>query len=136
MTALQMQSIRPAETPAINSIAHQIHPEQHQILVSVARMMGIDYVFLCCDESNPTDQEIMRLSFQLCEELDLTGDNTMFILTELNYDALEDTFAQSQIRWVDGFPIELTRENVTSQSQIDYLQTILGHSTNYCSYML
>ncbi len=136
MTALQISSMRPAETPAINSIAHATHPEEHQILVSVARMMGIDYVFLCCDESNPTDQEIMRLSFQLCEELDLSGDNTMFILTELNYDALEDSFAQCQIRWVDGFPIELSRSTVSSDSQIDYLQTILGHSSNYCSYML
>ncbi|MAZ87879.1 MAG: hypothetical protein CL693_09550 [Cellvibrionaceae bacterium] len=136
MTALQTLSIRSAESPAINSIAHATHPEEHQILVSVARMMGIDYVFLCCDESNPTDQEIMRLAFQLCEELDLAGDNTMFMLTELNYDALEDTFAQCQIRWVDDFPIELTRGDVTSESQIEYLQTILGHSSNYCSYML
>jgi hypothetical protein len=136
MTALYAQPSTRFEAPTITSIAYSTHPEEHPIQISVARMMGIDYVFLSTGSSNPKDREIMRLAFQLCEELELTADSTMFMLAELNADALEDNFQQCQIRWVDGYPIELKRISVTSEAQLDYLHTILGHSTNYRSYLV
>lgn len=136
MTALYAQPSRSVEAPTITSIAHVTHPEEHQINISLARMMGIDYVFLCSDNPAPNNREIMRLAFQLCEELDLAPENTMFMLTEVDFDALEDNFQQCQIRWIDGYPIELKRQTVTSAAQIDYLETLLEHSSNYRSYIV
>ncbi len=136
MTALYPQPSARPEAPTITSIAYNTHPEERPIQISVARMMGIDYVFLSAGSVTPKDREIMRLVFQLCEELDLVADSTMFILAELNVDALDDHFQQCQIRWAEGYPIELKRVLVTSEAQLDYLHTILGHSTSYRSYLV
>ncbi len=136
MTALYTLPSTSVEPPAITSIAHTTPPDAHQVNISLARMMGIDYVFISSNQPAPGDREIMRLSFQLCDELDLAPENTMFILTEVDVEALEDTFQQCKIRWIDGYPIELKREVVDSVAQIDYLETLHDHSSNYRSYMV
>lgn len=142
MTALNTSAPRPTPSflPTIRPLAHSTHPEEHQIQVSVACMMGIDYVFFCGDDEllqqPEKNQEIMRFAFQICEELELTPDSTMFILAELNCDALEDSFSQCRIRWVDGYPIELSRQPVSQENQIEYLQTILDYSSRFKGYMI
>lgn len=140
MTALNADRPNRSFLPTITPLAHRTHPEEHQIQVSVARMMGIDYVFFCGDDQllqkPDQNQEIMRFAFQLCEELELTPESSMFILVELDNKALEDSFSQCRIRWVDGYPIELNRQVVSHSGQIEYLQTILDHSSRFKGYLI
>lgn len=131
MTALKGYTAEVSPPPLITAIAKNRPPQDDIVEISIAQMMGIDYVFLCSASDRSRDRETLRLASQVVEALELDPERTMFLAVRTDEQCIEDTFYRCQIRWVDSHPIDITREQLSSAPQIEYFQTILGHSSSF-----
>ncbi|NIB41150.1 hypothetical protein HBA55_16220 [Pseudomaricurvus alkylphenolicus] len=127
MSALSSADFRPEVTElktSIRSLAQPIEPQKNSIDVYLSQMMGIDYVFLC-SQKNPEQQECVRMAAQLMNARNLSSSRCMFLIATGK--GKQRKFRQCLIHWVDNHPVEVTCTEVTSPSQLEHYQTILGH---------